>query len=302
MKKRLKIRKATVMAIITLVCIMVVPVGAAFQDVPETHWSTNYIAYAEAYGLINGIGDGKYAPNATLTEAQCCQIVYNTLVAPTTQSSGVRWHTEAVNWVQARLRGYSIDPDRAATRVFVCQLVMNFHKEAPAATADAVPRVYTVPADCKKLSDEQKLAIGFCYDKKLVNGYPDGTFKPDQKLTRAEGAKIFALWHHRYYDAYGINPAQKMTVKELAAAQADTMGKYAASLGWKVQIGSWGYNHDDGTFWYQVKASNDNGTLEFLVGGSITGNDTWWYHVPQSGGFDLLNKESVKASFAKWAA
>ena len=300
MKRFASVRSTTVMAIITLICIMIVPVGAAFQDVPKDNWAANYVAYAEAYGLINGIGDGKFAPNATLTEAQCCQIVYNTLVAPTTRSTGVRWYSEAVNWVQARLKGHTIDPDRAATRAFVCQLVMNFHKEAPAVTADAVPRVYTVPADCSRLTDEQKLAIGFCYDKGIINGYPDGTFKPKQKLTRAEGAKVFALWHQRYYDAYGIDPAQPMSVKQLAAAEAGTMGKYAATLGWKVETAPWPYNHDDGTYWYQLEANNQNGTFEFLVGGSISGTDTWWYQVTKTG-FEELSKESVKASFTKWA-
>ncbi len=33
--------------------------------------------------------------------------------------------------------------------------------------------------------------ITYCYDKEIVNGYPDGTFKPEQGITRAEFAKLF---------------------------------------------------------------------------------------------------------------
>jgi len=304
MKKFASVRSTTVMAIITLICIMIVPVGAAFQDVPQDNWAVNYIDYAEAYGLINGIGDGKFAPNATLTEAQCCQIVYNTLVAPTTKSSGVRWYTDAVNWVQQRWPGRTIAPERTATRLFVCELVERFAAlPAPATTADGnyTPKEYNIPfSDCKEFTGSEKVAVGWCWQEGIVDGFPDRTFHPYDNLTRAQGAKIFALWHHRNSWNSTPNPAKPMSLQQRAQAEAETMARYAKSLGWKVDTAPWPYNHDDGTFWYELEASNGNGTFNFLVGGSVNSADTWWHIVTQDG-FKNISKESVKASLVKWA-
>ena len=303
--KNFVFKNKTVMAVITLICIMVVPAVAAFQDVPETHWSNNYVTYAEAYGLINGIGDGKFAPNASLTEAQCCQIIYNSLVAPITKSSGMRWHTEAVNWVQQRWLGRTIAPERTATRLFVCELVERFAAlPAPATTADGkyTPKEYNIPfSDCKEFTNSEKVAVSWCWQEGIVDGFPDGTFHPYDNLTRAQGAKIFALWHHRNSWNSTPNPAKPMSIKQLSVAEADTMGRYATALGWKVTVNPWPYNHNDGTYWVELKATNSNGTYDFLVGGSITGNETWWYHIPQAGGFDILSKDSVRASFKNYA-
>lgn len=293
--ENVNVRSSTIMAIITLMCIMIVPAGAAFQDIPQSSWATNYIDYAEAYGLINGIGDGRFAPNATLTEAQCCQIIYNGLVTKNTQATGVRWYTEAVDWVQSRWRSVTIVPDKAATRLFVAELLTEFGPPIEPRTSYN----YNPFTDCNMLSNYESYAINSCRKRGIISGYQDGTFRPYNKLTRAEGAKMFSIWHHQeFYDT--PDPAKAMSLQQKAEAEAKTMGRYAQSLGWKAEAAPWPYNHNDGTYWYQLEANNQNGTFEFLVGGSISGTDTWWHIVTQDG-FKNLSKESVKASLAKWA-
>lgn len=44
-------------------------------------------------------------------------------------------------------------------------------------------------------------------NRSLINGYPDGTFKPDASLNRAEAAKL--LYRALYYGAHPSNPDQK---------------------------------------------------------------------------------------------
>ena len=44
-------------------------------------WSRDAIANLAANGVINGMGDGTFAPKATLTRAQLAQLVYNVLVS-----------------------------------------------------------------------------------------------------------------------------------------------------------------------------------------------------------------------------
>ena len=276
----------TVMAVITLICVMVVPTAAAFQDVPETHWSANYVTYAESYGIINGIGDGKFAPNATLTEAQCCQIIYNGLVTQSTQSTGVRWYKEAVDWVQSRWLNVTIVPDRAATRIFVAELVTEFGPPIEMRVTERVNSNYLPFTDCNKLSSYELYAVKNCWQNGIIDGYQDGTFRPFAKLTRAEGAKMFAIWHHQEY--YGTpDPSKPMSLQQKAQAEAESMGRYAQSLGWFVEASPWSFNHDDGTYWYRLKVTNRNKVEEFLVGGSITDGNIWWYY-EDIDGFDFL--------------
>lgn len=45
---------------------------AGFSDVPETHWAYETIGWAQANGIIEGVGDGRFLPNNTVSG---CEIV-----------------------------------------------------------------------------------------------------------------------------------------------------------------------------------------------------------------------------------
>ena len=44
--------------------------ATAFSDVPERHWAYSYIEEAVSEGFINGIGDGRFAPDDNITYGQ----------------------------------------------------------------------------------------------------------------------------------------------------------------------------------------------------------------------------------------
>ena len=47
------------------------PVSATkFSDVPATHWAAKYIQYCADQGIVNGVGNGKFDPDAKLTATQ----------------------------------------------------------------------------------------------------------------------------------------------------------------------------------------------------------------------------------------
>ncbi len=50
------------------------------DDEHSSDWAKDAIAHLAADGVINGMGDGTFAPKATLTRAQLAQLVYNVLV------------------------------------------------------------------------------------------------------------------------------------------------------------------------------------------------------------------------------
>ena len=47
------------------------PVSATkFSDVPATHWAAKYVQYCADAGIVNGVGNGKFDPDAKLTATQ----------------------------------------------------------------------------------------------------------------------------------------------------------------------------------------------------------------------------------------
>lgn len=49
--------------------------GETFTDVPESYWAYDYISTGSGYGWINGVGGGRFDPNAPITRAQAVTIV-----------------------------------------------------------------------------------------------------------------------------------------------------------------------------------------------------------------------------------
>ena len=95
------------------------------------------------------------------------------------------WYSDEINYAVAKgfIKGYSdgtFKPNQAITRAEFAQMISAFVKNGYPGTGSF--------KDVKGhwASD----AISALYGNKNIKGYGDGTFKPDQKLTRAEAVTI----------------------------------------------------------------------------------------------------------------
>ena len=88
----------------------------------------------------------------------------------------------------AYMKGYpdlTFGPDRNMTRAEVTMMFARLLKDRPEAN-----KVYTMPyADVTK-ADWYAFAVSYMTENKLIMGYPDGTFKPNNPISRAEFAAI----------------------------------------------------------------------------------------------------------------
>ncbi len=109
-----------------------------FSDVSENKWYYDYVLDAANLGIINGRGDGIFAPEEDVTRGDFAVMLTNML--------GV--------------------------------------KNMPSVENNPFADVN----ENKYYSD----AIAYCYREGYIGGYPDGTFKPEQSITRQEAAKIMA--------------------------------------------------------------------------------------------------------------
>ena len=49
----------------------------SFSDVNQNHWALDVVNLVAQHKIMNGIGDGRFAPDAIVTRAQMAQIIYN---------------------------------------------------------------------------------------------------------------------------------------------------------------------------------------------------------------------------------
>lgn len=88
----------------------------------------------------------------------------------------------------AYMKGYpdlTFGPDRNMTRAEVTMMFARLLKDRPEAN-----KVYTMPYTDVTKADWYAYAVSYMTENKLITGYPDGTFKPNSPISRAEFAAI----------------------------------------------------------------------------------------------------------------
>lgn len=88
----------------------------------------------------------------------------------------------------AYMKGYpnlTFGPDRNMTRAEVTMMFARLLKDRPEAN-----KVYTMPYSDVTKDDWYAFAVSYMTENKLIMGYPDGTFRPNNPISRAEFAAI----------------------------------------------------------------------------------------------------------------
>lgn len=143
---------------------------------------------------IAGYPDGTFKPGKEVTRAEAVRM-FVTLVNegkelpknPTTKfkDANNKWYSDEINFAVSKgfISGYSdgtFKPNQGITRAEFAQMIAVFVK-------DGYPG-YSNFKDVK--GHWASNAIDQLYGNKKIKGFPDGTFKPDQKLTRAEAVTV----------------------------------------------------------------------------------------------------------------
>lgn len=159
---------------------------SSFTDVAASHWAVPYIEYAVKSGIINGMGDGTFAPEAPVTYAQAvkmvvCALNYGAVISPA--PAGTPWYQPYIELANAKnltLNAFG-NPDANAVRGLVAQLIYNMTKASPLVQtgvgADGTPTYSDAPGaggstpTSEEKEEGQLVAI---YDRMLpgVEGNP----------------------------------------------------------------------------------------------------------------------------------
>ena len=113
-----------------------------FSDVNENHWALDFINLVAQHKIMNGLGDGRFAPDATVTRAQMAQILYNAGLysqSNTNQSNSFtdvdldHWAYEAIETMKQEgiLNGYSngrFGPNDSTSRAQLAVIIYRLYE------------------------------------------------------------------------------------------------------------------------------------------------------------------------------
>lgn len=170
---------------------------AAFTDCDPTAWYVPAIEYAVDNGIMEGVGDGQMAPDRTITRAEfvtmICRLLDAKVTADISRYEDVppdAWYRDfmAMGLKLGIVQGVSptrLDPMGALTRE---QAVVILARVLALSGGDAgMLDRYT---DKSEISEWAVGAVRAMTATGRLKGYPDGSLRPGQNITRAEAAQL----------------------------------------------------------------------------------------------------------------
>ncbi len=171
--------------------------GESFVDVPKDHWAYEAIEFVRINKISDGKGNGKYAPDDTVTRAEFITMLCRAEgIAEATgdnfKDAGDTWYTGYLAaakqlGIAAGYEDGTFKPQKQITREEMVQLVYNYYKYK----GEAVVAEDAGFSDDDKIQGWAKEAVNFSKMKGIISGKGNNTFDPAGNAKRSELAKIF---------------------------------------------------------------------------------------------------------------
>lgn len=195
--------KKIILLAICIFAILPMAVNAAFTDVPEDHWAYTYINELSEKGVINGMGNGIYAPNDTLTKGQYMKLIM-TASLPNFDFSKVQKDFD--HWADGYVKiaeNYEViekgeinesNINEPISRIDVIRILSSCDiviRKFPQIVSEDLNDIFY---DTNELNEMNKFMLMHAVGKGIINGYNDKSFRPNNNLTRAEVSKILSIY------------------------------------------------------------------------------------------------------------
>jgi hypothetical protein len=171
--------------------------SATFSDVAANAWYASYVADVAAKEIVNGYEDGTFRPENTLTRAEAAKMIVLAAgltvdESATTSFSDANgaWYTPYIAAAAKAgiVNGYgdgTFNPGGEVTRAELAKMIvaakgLATNENATTSFTDGNGAWFTP-------------YIAAAVDAGIVNGYEDGTVKPNANIKRSEAAKMISL-------------------------------------------------------------------------------------------------------------
>ena len=204
-------KKQRILSALLALCIVfsLVPTALAekaddFTDVSRSDWYYQFVDYVTSKGYFNGVADKTFAPADNMTRAMFVTVLFRFHGAKgdSSQSAFVdvapgEWYTAAINWAAANkivdgVGNGKFAPNDPITRAQMCTMIeryLDLYRKAWKVTLPETGSV-SVMVDESAIPAWALAAVKQCQRHGLVNGFEDGTFRPNDLSTRAQVAAV----------------------------------------------------------------------------------------------------------------
>jgi|GEM_PF-2377348 len=191
-----KLKRMAAATLVVALSTNVAPISVyarSFNDINSQHWAYRHITSLASDGIVNGRDDGNFDPDATITRAEFITMINNTFGF--TNESEI--HFSDVNqdaWYAGQIRraiaaGYvqgfedgTLRPNNNITRA-EATVILNNILGLPSAPLAQFEDTTEIPSWAQN-------AVNSVAAAEIIRGFPDGTFRPTNNMTRAESAVV----------------------------------------------------------------------------------------------------------------
>lgn len=215
-------KKQRILSALLALCIVfsLVPTALAekaddFTDVSRSDWYYQFVDYVTSKGYFNGVADKTFAPAENMTRAMFVTVLsrFHGAKGDSRQSAFVdvapgEWYTAAINWAAANrivdgVGNGKFAPNDPITRAQMCTMIeryLDLYRKAWKVTLPETGSV-SVMVDESAIPAYALAAVKQCQRHGLVNGFEDGTFRPNDLSTRAQVAAVIYRMSHLVQNA-----------------------------------------------------------------------------------------------------
>ena len=175
-----------------------------FTDMENAKWAYEAVECLYNRGVVSGVGDGKYAPEKTITRAEFAKMLMSMVNAGEPSGKGIPfsdvpesdWSYKYIasayeNGIVYGLSDNEFGKNEYVTReqaaVFIERLINKFEVNKP----DPGLNVFIEFDDMDDASDWAKDSILYLLHISMIKGKENKNYKPKDCLTRAEAASLF---------------------------------------------------------------------------------------------------------------
>ncbi len=181
-----------------------------YLDVAKSSWYAEAVDFVSGNELMNGVGNGRFSPNSTMTRAMVVTVLWRLQGSPVVEQAHnfadiapSDWYAEAVNWAFARgiangITDTLFKPDSSITREQLATLLYRYTVccDPQSITQGTLPDF----PDKGTVSSYAQEALAWACTEGLINGVKEGSvtyLRPKSSATRAQVAAILMRYTQR---------------------------------------------------------------------------------------------------------
>ncbi|MBQ4631652.1 MAG: S-layer homology domain-containing protein [Clostridia bacterium] len=191
------------------------PSSYSFTDIAHYPWAVYEIEFLARMNVINGVGEGIYAPSGNVTREQSAKLLVQAMEFETinhnpgfSDADTDAWYYPYISTASShgiiKGKGTVFGIGENVTREDLCTMAARTLEVA----GYKIDECHLSFTDSSEVSDYAKNAVAFLANAGIIKGMPDGSFMPKNNTTRAEAA-VFIYRFCEYVKTYSATIWEK---------------------------------------------------------------------------------------------